>query len=217
MDGIFFWIATAFSAVVGLFGIRVDETPAYERLAADGAFEVRRYGPRLVAETRDTGDARAAADASFRRLAGYIFGANRGDTKIAMTAPVVMEKPGERIAMTAPVAMDYQDGEYVMRFFLPSRLTLATAPVPLDPRVRLYEDAGGTYAAVRFTGTSSPKRAAECEAALRDWMRKRGLQANGGAQVANYDPPFAIPFLRRNEVLVRLAGPGPSSIPRSMP
>ncbi|MEI8256072.1 MAG: heme-binding protein, partial [Deltaproteobacteria bacterium] len=68
-------------------GRRVDE-PRFSVELHDGDFEVRRYEPRVVAETLVTGPSSGAANEGFRRLAGYIFGGNRGRASIAMTAPV---------------------------------------------------------------------------------------------------------------------------------
>jgi hypothetical protein len=88
--------------------------------SANGEVEIRRYGPRIAAETTIDADEEAARNEGFRRLARYIFGGNQGKTKIAMTAPVVQEK-GQKIAMTAPVAAQRgSTGQWVIRFFMPS-------------------------------------------------------------------------------------------------
>lgn len=86
-----------------------------------------------------------AGNAGFRRLAGYIFGGNRGDEKIAMTAPVAMAPySGQRIAMTAPVdsARD-GNGGWRIAFYMPAGYTLESLPQPLDPRVTLRVVPGG--------------------------------------------------------------------------
>jgi hypothetical protein len=78
------------------------EEPRFEVIDRVGAVEVRRYGPRLAAETLVASASETAARSEgFQRLAGYIFGGNQASAKIAMTAPVA--QASERIAMTAPV------------------------------------------------------------------------------------------------------------------
>jgi hypothetical protein len=106
------------AAAVGAFLIsgctvaKIQE-PHYVTQVRDGIFEVRSYGPRVVAETKVDGDWNDAGSEGFRRLAGYIFGKNRRDAKIAMTAPVAQApqtevEQGIQLPMTAPVAQQRQ-------------------------------------------------------------------------------------------------------------
>ena len=81
---------------------RVKE-PSYSVQMKDGDFEVRTYGPRVVAETVVQGGWDASGNEGFRCLAGYIFGKNAKRAKIAMTAPVAQRTESRKIAMTAPV------------------------------------------------------------------------------------------------------------------
>ena len=92
------------------------EKPGYTIIEKDGKFEVRQYRSYIVAETFIEGDYKNASNAGFRRLAGYIFGKNRKKDKIAMTAPVTMEKRSEKIAMTSPVTMAKKDSRWRVTF-----------------------------------------------------------------------------------------------------
>ena len=91
---------------------------------------MRRYGPRIAAETTVTDDEDRARSVGFRRLAGYIFGDNHRDETISMTAPVV--SGGDEIAMTAPVAQSATAKKWTIRFFMPSKWTMETLPPPDD-------------------------------------------------------------------------------------
>ncbi|MGC8478240.1 MAG: SOUL family heme-binding protein, partial [Acetobacteraceae bacterium] len=66
--------------------------PRYRVIGHLGPVELRQYGPRLAAETTVRGSEIEARSKGFRRLAGYIFGANTNaggaGSEIAMTAPV---------------------------------------------------------------------------------------------------------------------------------
>ncbi|MFN8644949.1 MAG: heme-binding protein, partial [Candidatus Binatia bacterium] len=186
-------LSAALLAGCSLFGIRSGyEQPRYEVVGSVGDdIEIRRYGPRLAAATTvDAVSAEAGQNAAFRILAAYIFGANRAKSEIAMTAPVAVEAEPETIAMTAPVETAAAgEGRYAMRFFLPARLTMATAPQPTDARVRLVEVPAETIAALRFTGTGGSEavdaRRAELLAALRD----SAWRPLGPPAAYFYDPP----------------------------
>ena len=112
-------VAEEAGSVVGLrFGT---EEPRYTSEKVIG-LEIRNYGPRIAAETTVFGDEDKALSDGFRRLAGYIFGGNHGNAKIAMTAPVARQS-GQKIAMTAPVSKTSgADGASVVRFFMPGRV-----------------------------------------------------------------------------------------------
>lgn len=196
-------LSAAFAAPVAMAAI---EEPAFQTEREDGDFSVRRYAPMIVAETTVEGGLWGASNDGFRVIAGYIFGNNTAAggerAKIAMTAPVTMEP--ERIAMTAPVTTEAAEGRYRMHFVMPSRYTLETLPRPNDPRVALREVPPQRMAAVRFTGFTGEGRVAEKTAELLAWMKGAGLEAAGAPQLARYDPPWTLPFLRRNEILVPL-------------
>jgi len=187
-----------------VFGVRGGtEQPDYRVVRElDGDVEVRRYGPRLAAETtvRATDDAR---DQAFRRLAGYIFGGNRDEREIAMTAPVATTAsaaaPG---AMPAPVAAGTGDGELIMRFFLPAAVARADVPAPSDPTVRLVDVPAETLAVRRFSGRPDDARVAAETERLLAALSEAGVTATGPPRAFFYDPPWTVPALRRNEVAV---------------
>ena len=88
------------------------EQPRYrvERVLEADSIEVRRYEPYIVAEVVVPGPAEQAGNQGFSYLGGYIFGRNKGERKIAMTAPVVQTPQPVKIAMTAPVAQMPAEG-----------------------------------------------------------------------------------------------------------
>jgi hypothetical protein len=177
------------------------EEPAFERLGTEAGLEIRRYGPRLAAETIVAGDEAGARGQGFSLLAKYIFGGNAGASRIAMTAPVSQQ--GMRIAMTAPVAQAAAPDGHVIRFFLPA--ALRDPPAPKDPRVRIVEVAGETVAVHRFTGSTHPDSVAEARARLLGALPATRWVAAGEPVAWFYDPPWTIPALRRNEVAVPVA------------
>jgi hypothetical protein len=147
------------------------------------------------------GDQNGAASRGFRILAGYIFGGNHGHRSIAMTAPVTLERRGDTIAMTAPVTQTRHEGAWVVRFTMPHASSLATLPVPNDPRIRLSTTAPTRFAVLRFSGLVPPSAVERETADLLRLIRVHHLAPAGPVSLAQYDPPWTLWFLRRNEVM----------------
>ena len=186
-----------------VFGIREGTAePRFTVLAAPNGLEIRSYGARIAAETSVAADEEQARYDGFRRLAGYIFGANRAKAKIDMTVPVAQQK-GETIAMTAPVGqVRGEDGQWVIRFFMPAESTLETLPTPDDPAVVLTQVPSETVAVLRFTGFWGADAIAARQAELLQRLETTAWKPMGMPLAWFYDPPWTIPFLRRNEVAV---------------
>jgi DNA gyrase inhibitor GyrI len=161
------------------------EEPAYRTVLKQGDYEIRDYPALVVAETQASGDQSQAGSQGFRALAGYIFGGNRNQRKIAMTAPVGMTQAGS---------------DWTVTFTMPSGSTLATLPKPDNSDVTLRETPPTRYAVLRFSGYARPATVAEKTAELKAWMESRKLKATGPVTLAQYNPPWTLWFLRRNEV-----------------
>jgi hypothetical protein len=201
------------------------ETPPYRTLTLDERFELRRYEPHIVASTEVTGEHDDATRQGFRRLAGYIFGNNRQEAKVAMTAPVSTQAKradddeGVSIAMTAPVATQptglANDGKttWEVTFTMPSKWRMDTLPTPVDDRVKLKERPGRCQAAVIFSGLTTDGAVKEQEALLRTWLTDKGLSPVGEPTLARYNDPFTLPWNRRNEVLIDVDGEGCAATP----
>lgn len=180
------------------------EQPDYKVAETDGAIEIRDYAPMIAAETVSQGERTAAIGEGFRRIAGYIFGDNVPRTKIAMTAPVQQQK-GERIAMTAPVQQQGTGDSWSVRFIMPKNWTMETLPEPSDARVKLVPLPARRFAVIRFSGSPGQKELDEKTEVLRRFVQARGLTSTGAPLYAFYNPPWTLPFFKRNEVMLELA------------
>ncbi len=186
-----------------VFGIRSGtEEPPHSLIERVGEVEIRRYEPRVAAETTVSGDAHTARGEGFRRLAGYIFGGNQGRVRIDMTAPVAQSgaSAGERIAMTAPVAQASDADGWVIRFFLPAGLN--DAPKPNDDRVRIVPVPAEIVAVLRFGGLATDAAIATQRATLLAALAGTRWRPAANFVAWFYDPPWTLPPLRRNEVAV---------------
>jgi len=191
------------------------EQPQYRVVEQHGDIELREYPPMIVAETEVAGTRSSAINAGFRTIADYIFGNNVAAQKVAMTAPVLQQgspQAGEQIAMTAPVTQQGDGGSWRVRFIMPASYTLATLPRPRNPAVALREIPGRRYAAIRFTGLAGEESLRRHTEALRAYLVGRQLAALGPPSYAFYNPPWTLPFLRRNEVLLEV-GAGAGAVP----
>ena len=189
-----------------LVGIRSTAEPDYAVLKTEEPFEVREYEPLVIAEILVDASFDEAGKIAFKRLFGYISGDNAAASEIAMTAPVMAldenGSGGEKISMTAPVTGQQTAQGWRYAFVLPSGYTLANAPLPTNPEVRLSQVPARQVAVVRFSGSRSETAYARNLSLLRQWMRQNQLEAGSLPRVAGYDPPWTLPFLRRNEVMI---------------
>lgn len=180
-----------------------NETPAYTVEATDGAVEIRSYPPHIAAEVTVAGNRDAAINAGFRVLAGYIFGGNEARAKVAMTTPVT-QAPSEKIAMTSPVTQTGDGQRWTVQFMMPAAYTLDTLPKPSDSRIRFVQTAPVRMAVLRFSGIPTTAILAARSQDLRDWAAARKVVLTGDPQFMFYDPPFRLPWTRRNEVAFAL-------------
>jgi len=176
-------------AVLGLGSLGANahaiEEPAYTVVRQYPAFEVRQYAPYLVAGVNVPGPASEAGNQGFKILAAYIFGKNKGDRKIEMTAPVTQAA---------------SDMGFIIQFTMPREFTLDTLPEPLDSSVKLKEIPGGRFAVIRYSGRWSEANYADHLAQLQQAMKAEGISTRGEPIYSRYNAPFVPWFMRRNEI-----------------
>ena len=157
------------------------EEPDYEVLSVNGNVEFRRYEPYIIAEASVPGE--ASDRRAFRLLAGYIFGNNDQDEKMAMTAPV--ETRGDEYA-----------------FVMEKKYSMDTLPRPDDKRIQLRTKPARIVAVRRFSGRWTDGNFARHRQALLDDLAALGIEVTGEPELARYNGPLTPWFLRRNEFIV---------------
>jgi len=180
------------------------EEPAYEITAKLGDVEMRQYAPYVVAEVLTTGSATEAGNKAFRILASYIFGNNKGEKKLAMTAPVTQTAAPKKLEMTAPVTQSAAPGGYLVQFVLPKGVTLDTAPEPIDERIVLRQVQPMRVAVIRYSGFWSDANYNSHLAQLEQILKNAGVKWSGEPIYSRYNPPFTPWFLRRNEIWLQI-------------
>lgn len=186
------------------------EEPKYKIVHQSGEFELRAYESMIIAETTVSGNLDDASSAGFKLIADYIFGNNisrAGESEeISMTAPVTIEAKqkasSEKIEMTAPVAMEAAGDKWRMHFVMPSQYTMGTLPKPNNDAVTLRQVPAKQYAVIKFSWLAGEKKVAKKTAELMAWVASKNISPVGKPVLARYNPPWTLPFLRRNEVMV---------------
>ncbi len=202
-------MGAALLSTLALFAIpmpsHATEEPEYQIVRKLEGIEVREYAAYRVAEMVVAGPAGEAGSQAFPVLAGYIFGKNKGDRKIAMTAPVTQAAVPVKLEMTAPVTQTAAPDGFLVQFVLPKDVTLASAPEPLDARVKLREVPPSRVAVIRFSGFWSESNYNDHLAKLQAALRAADLAWSGEPVYSRYNPPFTPWFMRRNEIWLHLA------------
>ena len=104
--------------------------------------------------------------------------------------------------MTAPVIQKKNGFKWTMSFILPSGFTMDSAPQPLDSRVVVQQTAGKKVAVFTFNGRYNEASISRNAKKLEEWVNQKGVSASLPIYSAGYDPPWTLPWLKRNEVLI---------------
>ena len=176
--------------------IALEET-SYRVITANQIYEIREYDDRLAVQTNQ----KNGQNRAFRKLFKYISGSNISSTKIEMTTPVTQSV---KIEMTTPVTQKLQDGEIIMKFFLPRKFQLKTVPQPLSEDLSIVVVKGGKYAVKKYSGRSTYKNFEKQSKLLIEALSADKIKAIDHPIKATFNGPLTPFFLRRNEVMIRI-------------
>jgi len=199
-------IFTALFLFLTSFTVMAIEEPEFISIEKKDAFEIREYQSKLIAQVLVTGTFDNASNKGFRLLADFIFGNNKtneGSKKIDMTAPVITHNASEKIEMTEPVISEETERGWYISFNMPKQYTKETLPVPNNPEVKIIDVPKEKFAVITFSGLVREKKYAEMLNLLNEEMKKRNIEPKGPPILARYNPPWTLPFLRRNELMLR--------------
>jgi hypothetical protein len=189
-----------------LFGISDVEQLSYKVIIKQEDKEIRMYAAHLIAKTTIIGNFKDAQSEGFKILAGYIFGKNKSQKKIAMTKPVIQQSESEKISMTAPVVISPNENKtWTMAFSMPSQFTMENLPIPNDDRIKIEKVEEKFVAALTFSGFWNESKNAKKGVELTQWLKDHpNYELIKQPMFAGYNPPWTLPFFRRNEMLIEL-------------
>ena len=173
------------------------EEPSYRVITLNEIYEIREYDDRLAVQTSQ----KNGQNGAFRKLFKYISGSNISSTKIEMTTPVTQSV---KIDMTTPVMQNFQDGEMIMKFFLPRKFNLKTAPQPLSEDLSIVIVKGGKYAVIKYSGRSTYKNFEKHSKVLLEALVADKVETIDQPIKATFNGPLTPFFARRNEAMVRI-------------
>lgn len=190
------------------------ETVPFRVLKREAEYEIREVESYYVAETTMPG--RSGFDfngssQSFNVLASYLFGKNTTSEQMEMTTPVFTRKgepDGEKMDMTTPVITkkSANENKWKMSFVMPSKYG-PDLPLPKDPSVTIKEVPAKIVAVAAFSGLVTDDDISQRESRLRETLQKDSqfrVKDDSVVEIAQYNPPFTLPFTRRNEIALEV-------------
>lgn len=174
------------------------EEPEYQILSKENNIEIRQYNKMIIAETVLYASRKEAVKQGFRILADYIFGANEQKLKIAMTAPVKQKIAKVRFNLVA-------QEKWQISFVMPSKFQFADLPKTNNKAITLKEIAAKKYLVIKFNGLASVNKLNDQLTTLLNYSKKNKLKTTEIVIFAFYNPPWTLPFSRRNEIMLELS------------
>ena len=164
------------------------ETYAYTIIDSYDTFEIRQYEASLFTSVEiPSNNYRETSSKGFSILAGYIFGGNDKE---------------EKIAMTSPVAMSLKDST-TMLFLVPKKYTKDNLPTPNDSSIEFKNIPEKKVAAISFGGWANDSKIASFKKKLIDVLDSKGIQYTDNFYFLGYNAPMEV-FNRKNEIIVEL-------------
>lgn len=151
-------------------------------------FEIRKYDAALFTSVSlNAKDYKTTSTKGFRILAGYIFGDNETEEKIAMTTPVMMQL-GENTTM---------------QFLVPSKYAKDELPKAKNSSIEILEVPEKTVAVIRYSGWNDDVKMEKYQTKLAQELARMKILHKGGFTFMGYNAPFDF-INRRNEIMVEL-------------
>jgi hypothetical protein len=177
--------------VIQLFALKSQkniETYAYNITKTYDNCEIRTYESTLFTSVKlYTKNYKESSSKGFSILAGYIFGDNDRN---------------EKIAMTSPVAMSLEDS-MTMLFMVPKKFDKETLPQPNQSQIVFTEEPAKTVAAIAFKGWANDEKIETYKQQLKLALDKQGIAYTNRFYFLGYNAPYEF-FNRKNEVIVEL-------------
>ncbi len=169
------------------------EEPKFSVINRDGDVEIRDYSPMILAEVSVNGTMESASASGFGMIADFIFGNNTNKNS----------EP-EKIKMTVPVVISKKSDDWSFYFVMPSKYSVDNLPKPNNSKIKIKRIKDRKCAVLRFSGKANEEKFNSKAQELMNRIKAENLKIIGVPELARYNPPWTLPFLRRNEVLIEV-------------
>ena len=182
-------IIVLFLATQIYFIMAKTETQSYQVIKTEKDFEIRKYPSATMATvSMDAKSYKELSSTGFRKLASFIFGAN---------------KDQKNIAMTSPVHMDINDSESSMSFVMPSEYNRENLPKPDNSEIKIETTAEEYVAAIHFGGYANEEDIKKYADQLENSLKLSGIEYFGNFRFLGYNAPYQV-LDRKNEIIVSI-------------
>ena len=147
--------------------------------------EIRKYNKLIFASY--TPESLSERNNSFRNVAGYIFGENDKNEKIAMTSPVVVKFHNKN----------------EMAFIMPEKYSMSNLPNPLNEKIDVYYEKKSVKAVIQYSGYSNEKIEIKKINELKKKLKSNKISHGNDFELLVYNSPFDF-INRRNEITVSI-------------
>ena len=162
--------------------------PEYNLLYKENSIEIRDY-PKYVIAKISVSKLSESDNSMFRTLAGYIFGGNKANQSIPMTAPVITRENN-----------NYSE----MIFFMLDAKDISNLPIPNDTNVKLDMIEIGTTISIKFGMWATDSRVSYYKDILDKYIKDNDIQVISSLMIAQYNSPWTLPPFRKNELLYKI-------------
>ena len=176
-------------AIFYSFRFKNIETPKYKILRKISDVEIREYPAMTLAQTKlKSNRYDGNEDNGFRTVAGYIFGGNSKQQKIAMTAPVIMQ---------------LSDSGSSISFVMPSQYRKDELPEPNSDQVKIVSQSPVLLAVLQFKGFASEQKIIQYRDQLLGILKTNNIKVKSDLFYMGYNAPWDV-VNRRNEVAFQI-------------
>jgi effector-binding domain-containing protein len=177
--------------------------PPFTMITTQKNISIRQYPPLAVAQIEVEGNRETAVDTGFRLLADYIFGQNVEGKKMEMIAPVIEQGiPSHPSVYAQEHKLDAN--KWLIQFFMPINQPIESLPKPINEAIKLTTLPAKKLIVIRFSGRGDQSSLLHQLNELDQFIAENDVKVKGEPMLAFYNPPWTIPFFKRNEIMYEM-------------